>query len=180
MLSMRIKRKPKSKIVEEIPKNKLDLKPLDKILEKFDTYWEKEQALIPSLQAIQAVFNYLPKPALEKLAKEKKLSLSQIYGVATFYSQFKLKPQGKHIIRVCEGTACHVQGTKEVIERIKDYLDLKESDTTVDQKFTLQSVACLGCCSLAPAIMIDDKVYGKLTKESVVEVIKNFRWKINL
>jgi NADH:ubiquinone oxidoreductase subunit E len=171
---MRIKRKLKSKVKEESVKQKLNLKPLDKILEKFDSYKDKEQALIPSLQAIQAVYNYLPKPALEKLAKTKNLSLSQIYGVATFYSQFNLRPQGKHVIKVCEGTACHVQGTKEVIEGIQDYLKLKDSDTTTDNKFTLQSVACLGCCSLAPAIMIDEKVYGKLTKDSVVKLIKNF------
>jgi NADH-quinone oxidoreductase subunit E len=98
-----------------------------------------------------------------------------MYGVATFYAQFRLKPVGKHIIKVCHGTACHVQNAKEITESLEEALHVRDGETTEDRLFTLESVACLGCCSLAPVMMISEQAYGKLTGNEAVKVIKNIR-----
>ena len=135
----------------------------------------KKGSLIPMLQEIQKVEGYLPKETLSYLAKKTKIKLARIYGVATFYSMFRLKPQGKHIIRVCKGTACHVSGAETLGKAIRQELKLKElQDTTEDGIFTLMEVACLGCCSLAPVIMVNDSTYGKLTPEKVTEILKKY------
>jgi NADH:ubiquinone oxidoreductase subunit E len=103
------------------------------------------------------------------------ISAAEIFGVATFYSMFRLKPQGKYVVRVCKGTACHVSGANAILNAIKEHLKLEdEEDTTSDAQFTVMEVACLGCCSLAPVIMIGDQTYGKLTPESVPAVIAKF------
>lgn len=131
-------------------------------------------ALIPILQETQDLFGYLPPPALHRIAQRKNMPPSAVFGVATFYSQFHLKPKGRHVIRVCKGTACHVGGAESIHETVTDKLKIKEGETSDDLKFTLQSVACVGCCSLAPVMMIDDEVYGRLNKEKVAKILEQF------
>jgi NADH-quinone oxidoreductase subunit E len=131
--------------------------------------------MIPLLQGTQETYGYIPRAAFEKLANETGLNLSEMYGVATFYAQFRLNPVGKHIIKVCHGTACHVQNANAITEAIQESLNVKDGETTKDNFFTLESVACLGCCSLAPVMMIGDETHGKLTGTEAVKIIKNIK-----
>lgn len=149
-----------------------DLSLLDHLIEK---YKGKKGNVIPLLQGAQEIFGYIPRPVFEKLSAETGIPLSDLFGVATFYAQFRLKPVGKHIIKVCHGTACHVQNATEITESIEEALRIKDGGTTEDRLFTLESVACLGCCSLAPVMMISGQTYGKLTGNEAVKVIKNIR-----
>lgn len=130
---------------------------------------------IPVLQAIQNVYGYLPPETFSIIEDELGIPSSVSYGVATFYSQFRLRPVGKHIIKACDGTACHVRGSQTLLSSIKDHLDLKDPESSNDGLFTLEIVACLGCCSLAPVMMIDDVTYGNLTIEKMKEIIMTYR-----
>ncbi|GAB4324287.1 MAG: NADH-quinone oxidoreductase subunit NuoE [Bacteroidales bacterium] len=150
----------------------VDLKQLDPLIEK---YRNKKGNLIPLLQGTQEIFGYIPREAFEKISEETGLKLADMYGVATFYSQFRLNPVGKHIVKVCHGTACHVQNANELTESLQDALKIKDGETTEDGLFTLESVACLGCCSLAPVMMIGDETFGKLTGAQAVRIVKNIR-----
>jgi NADH-quinone oxidoreductase subunit E len=147
---------------------------LDLIKNTVDRYKEKKGALIALLQEVQSVYTYLPKAALELIQTELNYTISELYAVATFYAQFKLAPAGKHSVKVCKGTACHVQNADEVMREISAFLNVKDGETTPDGKFTLESVSCLGCCSLAPAMMIGEETFGKLTGASAVNTVKNF------
>jgi NADH-quinone oxidoreductase subunit E len=149
-----------------------DLSKLDHLIEK---YRGKKGNMIPLLQGTQETYGYIPRAAFEKLANETGLNLSEMYGVATFYAQFRLNPVGKHIIKVCHGTACHVQNANAITEAIQESLNVKDGETTEDNFFTLESVACLGCCSLAPVMMIGDETHGKLTGTEAVKIIKNIK-----
>ena len=133
--------------------------------------------MIPLLQGTQNLYRYIPREAFEKLAKETRLKLSDMYGVATFYSQFRLNPVGKHIVKICHGTACHVQNATAISEAVEDALGIKDGETTEDRLFTLESVACLGCCSLAPVMMIGDETYAKLTGNQAVKIVKEIKIK---
>lgn len=152
----------------------VDLSLLDNLINK---YKGKRGNMIPLLQGTQEIYGFLPKEAFIKIANETGLKLNQMYGVATFYAQFRLHPVGKHIIRVCHGTACHVQNATAITEDLKEELNVKDGETTPDGIFTLESVACLGCCSLAPVMMIGEETYGKLTGKSAVKTIKEIRRK---
>jgi NADH-quinone oxidoreductase subunit E len=132
-------------------------------------------SLIPLLQATQEKYGYLPANKLVDISEYLNVPLSRIYGVATFYAQFRFTPLGKFVVKVCHGTACHVDGAVNISEVIKDELKIEDGETTEDGLATLERVACLGCCSLAPVIMINDKVYGKLTKDSVRKIIKKLK-----
>ncbi|HNY03435.1 MAG TPA: NADH-quinone oxidoreductase subunit NuoE [Bacteroidales bacterium] len=147
-----------------------DLTLLDPIIDK---YRGKTGNLIPLLQATQELYGYISKAAFEKLSAGTGIALSDMYGVATFYAQFRLRPVGKHIIKVCHGTACHVQNAVEITESLQESLRVKDGETTEDRLFTLESVACLGCCSLAPVMMISEQTYGKLTGNEAVKIVKN-------
>jgi len=133
------------------------------------------EKVIPLLQEIQNRHNYLPEDLVEAVALEIGVPVADIYGVATFYSQFRFTPMGKHLIKVCKGTACHVQGADILASAISEELNLAGEGTTEDMQFTMETVACLGCCSLAPVVMIDGKVYGKLTSAKVRKIIKGYR-----
>ena len=150
----------------------VDLSILEPLILK---YRGKKGNMIPLLQGTQELYGYLPRKAFEKISEETGLELSEMFGVATFYAQFRLNPVGKNIIKVCHGTACHVQNAKEITEAIEEALKVKDGETTEDRLFTLESVACLGCCSLAPVMMISDQTYGKLTGNESVKIIKNIR-----
>jgi NADH-quinone oxidoreductase subunit E len=153
-------------------KDEVDLSLLDPLIHKFNG---KKGNMIPLLQGTQELYGYLPRRAFEKISAETGLELSEMFGVATFYAQFRLKPVGKHIIKICHGTACHVQNAKEISEALEEALKVKDGETTEDRLFTLESVACLGCCSLAPVMMIGDQTYGKLTGNESAKIVKNIR-----
>lgn len=131
--------------------------------------------MIPLLQGTQELYGYIPNPAFDKIASETGLKLSDMYGVATFYAQFRLKPVGKIIVKVCHGTACHVQNANALSDSLKEILGVGDGETTEDGLFTLESVACLGCCSLAPVMMVGGDTFGKLTGGQAVKIIKNIR-----
>ncbi len=169
---MRVARISKTK--QDIEEQKVDLELLNPLIEK---YKNKKGNLIPLLQGTQDIFGYIPRDAFEKLSRDSGIELSDIYGVATFYAQFRLNPVGKYIVKVCHGTACHVQNANEVTESLQDALKIKDGETTEDGLFTLESVACLGCCSLAPVMMIGDETYGKLDGKQAVKIVKNIRIK---
>jgi len=157
-----------------IEDSSVDLKLLDSLLDK---YKNKKGNLIPILQGAQNIYGYLPKEAFIKISEVTGLKLTEMYGVATFYTQFRLHPVGKHIVKVCHGTACHVQNATAISEAIEDALEVKDGETTPDRLFTLESVACLGCCSLAPVMMIGDNTFGKLTGSQAVKILKEIKIK---
>jgi NADH-quinone oxidoreductase subunit E len=138
-------------------------------------YKGEEGALIPLLQAAQAQYSYIPESVIHRISGVTNIPASEIYGVVTFYKQFKLTPPGKHIIRLCDGTACHVNGSTTVLNVLKEILGIETDETTEDGLFTLQPVACLGCCSLAPVMMIDDETYGRLSAGSIRNIIRGYR-----
>ncbi len=150
----------------------LDLDLLDRLVAEHS---RGAGSLIPVLQKAQDAYGYLPKIVLERIAGALRVPESTVYGVATFYAQFRLKPVGKHIIRVCHGTACHVAGAEKITEAFSRELQVADGATTPDRQFTLESVACLGCCSLAPCAMIDRETYAKLDGPRVARVVKDIR-----
>jgi len=141
-------------------------------------YKDKKGFLIPLLQDIQTAENFISQESIRFISDNFDIKPAEIYGVVTFYSMFRLKPVGKHIIRICKGTACHVSGIDKIIFHIRGLLGLEEGvETTKDYKYTVLEVACLGCCSLAPAMMIDDKTYGNLTVEMLSSILSVFQRK---
>jgi len=133
------------------------------------------ESVIPLLQAFQERYGYIPPEAVRAVARYTRTPLSQVYGVATFYAQFRLRPRGKHLIRLCQGTACHVLGADAILNHLKERLGVEEGETTPDGLFTLEVVRCLGCCSLAPVMMVDEETYGRLTPRAVDKVLAEYR-----
>lgn len=173
---MRVLRINKKEVNSAI-KKPVDLALLDPLINK---YRNKKGNLIPLLQGTQNIFGYIPKEAFLYISKETGLKVSDMYGVVTFYAQFRLQPAGKYIMKMCHGTACHVQNVKKVTEDVQNFLNVKDGETTEDGIFTLETVACLGCCSLAPVMMISEETYGKLNGKKAVEVIKEIKRKETL
>ena len=149
-----------------------DLALMDPLIVK---YKNRKGNLIPLLQGTQEIYGYIPRDAFLKLNRETGLKLNEMYGVATFYAQFRLTPAGKYIIKMCHGTACHVQGVTAITDEVSDLLNVKDGETTDDRIFTLETVACLGCCSLAPVMMIGEETYGKLTPKEASKIVKEIR-----
>ncbi|MCX7772291.1 MAG: NAD(P)H-dependent oxidoreductase subunit E [Clostridia bacterium] len=146
---------------------------IDEILER---YGNRKSALIAVLQEIQNTYKYLPEDVLEYLSKKMEITTSKIFSVATFYENFSLEPKGRYIIKICDGTACHVRKSIPILNALRKELGLSESKhSTDDMLFTLETVSCLGACGLAPVITINDKVYAKMTPESAIEVISGIR-----
>lgn len=135
----------------------------------------ERDSLIPVLQDIQEIFGYLPKEALEIVSEQMRIPLSKIYGVASFYNQFRFQPIGKYHILLCRGTACHVKGSEKVLIALEKELKIKAGETTKDNLFTLDVVACLGACGLAPVISINGEFYAAMTPDKAVELIKEIR-----
>ena len=129
---------------------------------------------IPVLQEVQKEFGYLPEDALMVISREMKIPPSELFGVATFYAQFHLNPRGRHIVRVCRGTACHVRGSLAILDKIKKVLQIEENGTTEDLRYTLEPVACLGACGLAPVMMVDQETHGRLTPDKVMEILGSY------
>jgi NADH-quinone oxidoreductase subunit E len=147
------------------------------LLDLIRPFKDRHGATIPVLQAIQTNLGYLPPESFDLIEQELGIPASKAYGVATFYAQFRTTPVGKNLIKVCDGTACHVRGSVTILMAIRDHLDLKDTDTTEDKVFTLEEVACLGCCSLAPVMMIGDTTYGSLTFDKTREILDSYRAK---
>lgn len=146
---------------------------------KFDLINKRKQhgALIPLLQSAQDSYGYVPEKAIHYISELVNIPAADIYGVITFYAQFRLKPLGRFVVRICEGTACHVNGAKNIVKVLQNELGIGVGETSDDGLFTLQSVACLGCCSLAPVIMINDETYGNLDADKTKKVIREYRKK---
>lgn len=139
---------------------------------------EQPGATIPVLQAIQNSLGYLPPESFDVIERECGIPATRAYGVATFYAQFRTRPVGKNLIKVCDGTACHVKGSETIVTAVRDHLHLEgDEDTTADKVFTVEEVACIGCCSLAPVLMIGDITYGNLNVEKVREILDEYRRK---
>jgi len=136
---------------------------------------KERRALIPILQNIQEEFDYIPEEAVCRIARFLGLSPNQVYGVASFYAQFRFTRQGKHIINVCQGTACHVRGSERILETVERELGIKRGGTTPDYKFSLERVACFGSCALAPVLVIDRNVYGRVTTTKAKEILAKYR-----
>ena len=148
---------------------------IDRILEEYKG--ASRDALIPILQKIQEEQGYLSEAAIAGIGEKLNLPTSKIYGVATFYNMFRFKPLGKYHFLVCRGTACHVKGSERVVDAVQRVLGVGEGQTTPDMRFYLETVACLGTCFLAPAMMIDSLYFGKLTPQRVASVLSSFRAK---
>jgi len=138
-------------------------------------YTEDRSQLIPLLQKLQDAYGYLPQDVIARLSERTGIFVSQIMGVATFYSQFRLEPIGKNIVKICFGTACHVIGAENIADAICRELGIKLGETTEDRLFTVESVACIGCCSLAPVIMINEETHGRLTPDTARAAIRDFQ-----
>ncbi len=147
----------------------LDLGPLCQVLEDYRT---QHGAIIPVLQKAQEIYGWLPTKVLKEISKGMGVPLSQIYGVVTFYSQFYLQRRGKHIIRQCDGTACHVRGAAKIVQAVEDHLGIKAGETSADYQYTFEVVYCLGSCGLAPVAMINDQVVGHLGPEKMIQLLQ--------
>jgi NADH-quinone oxidoreductase subunit E len=148
-----------------------ELRDVDKII---DEYNGDKSALIQILLKIQANNHWLPKPALMWVSERLDVPMSQVLNIATFYKAFSLDPKGKHLVRVCLGTACHVRGGPKILDAAEQFLGIESGGTTTDLNFTLEGVNCLGCCALGPVMMVDDTHYGKLDPSNVGEILSKY------
>lgn len=156
-------------VKEEMKQLVTRLKP---IVEK---YKGKKGITIPLLADIQREQGYVSEEAVEHISGELDIPAAELFGVATFYSMFRLQPEGKYVVRICRGTACHVQGSARIGEQIERDFKIEDGQTTSDGMFTLQYVACLGCCSLAPVMMVGNEVHGRLTPDKAVDILEHYR-----
>jgi NADH:ubiquinone oxidoreductase subunit E len=150
----------------------LDLAPLDEVLDEFVG---KKGSLIAILQKAQDIFGYLPPEVLKHIAERTNTPLSDVYGVVTFYAQFYLTRRGKYIIRECDGTACHVRGAAKIIESVERELGIKAGETSPDYKYTYEVVYCLGSCGLSPVAVVNDRVHGRLTPETMLRIVRELK-----
>lgn len=146
-----------------------------KLQEIIEKYKETKGALIPVLHEAQEVYGYLPMNVQKKISESLNISLSEIYGVVTFYTQFSLKPKGKFKVSACMGTACYVKGSNLILEKLQEKLGIHVGDCTEDGKFSLDACRCIGACGLAPVIMINDDVYGRLTADDIEKVLEKYK-----
>ena len=153
----------------------MNLKKVDEIIN--DKYEGNDSWLVMILQDIQAEFNYLPAETLKRVAEKLKIPLSRVYTVATFYSSLSLTERGRHLIKLCDGTACHLRGSTNIRDEIKRQLNIEQGQTTEDKMFTLETVACLGACALAPVITINSAYYGQMTPEKIRKTLQEYKGK---
>ena len=150
----------------------VDLSLLNGVLEE---YAAVKGSLITILQHTQEIYGYLPREAVELIAEKTGIAASEIMGVATFYTQFRFEPVGKYLIMLCQGTACHVNSSELILQTVMDELGIGDGQTTADGLFSLKCVACLGCCSLSPVMMVNEDTYGSLTPEKTKKILKELR-----
>ena len=153
-------------------KKTVDLSLLDGVLAE---YASVKGSLITILQNTQDIYGYLPREAIELISEKTGIATSEIMGVGTFYTQFRFEPVGKYLIMLCQGTACHVNSSELILQTIKDELGIEDGQTTADSLFSLKCVACLGCCSLSPVMMINEDTYGSLTPDKTKKILKELR-----
>ncbi|MDR1916318.1 MAG: NAD(P)H-dependent oxidoreductase subunit E [Synergistaceae bacterium] len=150
-----------------------DFARMDEVLSELG---DKKGTLIPILQKAQDIFGYLPKEVLIYISRKTGVPISQVFGVVTFYAQFHLKPRGRNIVRSCQGTACHVRGAKKILQELANCLNLEgDVTTTPDLRYTLETVACIGCCGLAPVIMVNDDTHGRLTPDKIEGILDQYQ-----
>ncbi|MTI67543.1 MAG: NAD(P)H-dependent oxidoreductase subunit E [Firmicutes bacterium] len=154
---------------------KKNSKKIDKLKKVITENKNKKGPLMPILHQAQKIFGYLPIEIQKIISEELDIPLAEVYGVATFYAQFSLIPKGKYTIGVCLGTACYVKGAQDIVDRIKEQLDLEVGGTTKDRKFSLQATRCIGACGLAPVMTVNEDVYGKLNPEEVPDIINKYK-----
>ena len=159
-------------MAEMLEQPEVDFRALDDLIE--ERFAGDQENLIMILQAINNEYNFLPRPALDYVSTKLDVPLSQIYGIATFYSMFSLEPRGKNIITICLGTACHVRGGERIKERLESHLGIHAGDTTEDMRFTLETVRCIGCCSLGPVVTINEKVYARTDSEKTLKTVDQY------
>lgn len=147
----------------------IDLKQVDAVL---DTYKRRREFLIPILQDVQALYNWLPQEVICRVGEGLEIPLIDVYGVATFYKSFSLKPRGKHLITVCLGTACHVRGGPRIVDEFSRKLNIELGETTEDMQFTLETVNCLGCCAIGPIVVKDGIYHGQMNSQKVVSLLE--------
>jgi NADH-quinone oxidoreductase subunit E len=147
----------------------------EKLEKIFSTHYRKRDALIPLLQDVQGELGYLPPEAMTAAARHCRVDPVEVYGVATFYAQFKFSPLGKNIVMVCQGTACHVMGGARILEEVESQLGIQPGQTTGDGVFTIERVACIGACALAPAMVVNKDTYGRMKAEKVTEILNAAR-----
>ena len=152
--------------------NKDNARKLDEIIQNAKG---RRGAVMSTLQEAQSLLGHVPKDVQVRIAEGLGVTLSEVYGVATFYSQFSMEPRGEHVIGVCLGTACYVKNAKEIFEKVASELNVKAGKTTPDGRFTLLDTRCLGCCGLAPVLMINDDVYGRLVPDDIPEILNKYR-----
>ena len=145
---------------------------LNEVLDQFSL---QRGALIPVLQKAQNIYGYLPQEVIEHIAKRLRVPVAKVYGVVTFYAQFRLQPMGRNVVRVCMGTACHVRGGEKVLDEIKQKLGVNDGETTADLRYTLEMVACIGACGLAPVMSVNNVVHGRLTPDKVEEILESYQ-----
>ena len=150
----------------------VDLADTKKIIQR---YRNQKGALIPLLQDIQAAYGYVPAESIKLISKELSTYPVNIYGILTFYTQFRLTPQGRHTLKVCQGTACHVMGGKDILDYLMEKLKVSDGQTTPDEMFTLERVACIGCCGMAPVVAVDEDFYGRCTIQEVEKILDKYR-----
>ena len=143
----------------------------ERVSEILSSYQGREDELIPILQQVQQTFRYVPEPAMKRIAKFLKLPESIVFGVSTFYAQFKLVPTGRNIVRVCRGTACHVRGSAQILGEIEKQLGISAGETTPDLEYSIETIACFGSCALAPVVVTNRKVHGRITTPKVREIL---------
>ena len=162
-------------VVEDITREdreELSLAVIDAIAHKHNV---EPGAIIPVLQEIQDAYGYVPPVAIQRIAENTGVSASELFGIVTFYAQFRLEPVGKNLIKVCHGTACHLSGAERISDVIEQVVGAKEGETSQDGLFTVERVACLGCCSLAPCMMVNGKTYGRLTIETIGKLLNQMK-----
>ncbi|NJD92181.1 MAG: NAD(P)H-dependent oxidoreductase subunit E [Geobacter sp.] len=160
-----------SKTEEIVNEEEIDLTAANQIIDKYLTL---PGNLMPVLQGIQEEYGYVPKPTIDLVAERLNVYPSQIFGVLTFYAQFHLKPRGRYIIRVCVGTACHVQGAPRIVDTFFEKVGIGHAETTPDLRYTFEKVACLGACGMAPLAMVNDDTFGKMTVQKVDEIVAEY------
>jgi len=149
----------------------LEIQKVESFIEKYNN---KKKALISILQDIQSEYNYLPQEALTLVSKKLGIPLIDVVGVATFYRAFSLEPRGKHLVTVCLGTACHVRGAPKILEEFEKKLEIKAGETTKDMQFSLETVACLGCCAIGPVVVVDGDYYAQTNIRKVGPILKKY------